>query len=339
MAIKICLFNHKGGVSKTTTAYNLAWKLARKGKKVILVDADPQCNLTGLILGDDFDDFYRTRPNDNLMAGIAPAFDSIPVPLKAIDCYVEPKNSNMLLIPGHINLSEYEVSLSISHQLSNSIPTLKNLPGAFNWFLILVAAKYNADYLIIDMNPSLSSMNQNLFCISNYFILPTSPDYFSVMAIRALSNVLPKWEKWAKDARITFGTSTYPFPTTTPQLLGTVVQNYAIRNNNPSASFQTWFDEIADCVNTHLIPALTSEGMILPAHKYTTGQLAKGYAIAEIPDFQGLIPKAQHLGVPVYELPDSSLGKGKVLTQYKRIRDRFLTIFDRFADDIISMAI
>src|SRR5665647_428762 len=51
MAPIITLFNHKGGVSKTTTAFNLGWMLARKGSRVLVVDCDPQCNLTGMILG------------------------------------------------------------------------------------------------------------------------------------------------------------------------------------------------------------------------------------------------------------------------------------------------
>ena len=47
----ISMFNHKGGVSKTTTTFNLAWMLAKKGKRVLMVDGDPQCNLTGIVLG------------------------------------------------------------------------------------------------------------------------------------------------------------------------------------------------------------------------------------------------------------------------------------------------
>ena len=58
----ISLFNHKGGVSKTTTTFNMGWMLANLGYKVLIVDADPQCNLTALALGysttDDFDKIY-----------------------------------------------------------------------------------------------------------------------------------------------------------------------------------------------------------------------------------------------------------------------------------------
>ena len=63
MAKQIALFNHKGGVSKTTSTFNLGWMLAKKGKRVIIVDCDPQCNLTGMVLGfkksDEFDAIYN----------------------------------------------------------------------------------------------------------------------------------------------------------------------------------------------------------------------------------------------------------------------------------------
>jgi chromosome partitioning protein len=337
MTKKICLFNHKGGVSKTTTTYNLGWKLARKGKKVILVDADPQCNLSGLILGDEFDNFYLQRPNDNIKAGISPAFEATPIPLSSIECYQIQENKDLYLVPGHIALSEYEVPLSISHQLSNTIPTLKNLPGAMNSFLELVATKYNADYILIDMNPSLSSINQNLFCLSDFFIVPASPDYFSVMAINSLSSVLPKWEKWAKMARVAFHDSSYPFPTTSTKFLGTIVQNFTIRNGEPTEAFQKWIDEVADSINKTLLPAITPEGMMLAPGKYSTDQVQNGYCLSEIPSFSGLIPRSQRGRMPVYEVPDSMLGAGTVLEQYQKIRDRFNTVFDNLTSKVENM--
>src|SRR5262245_9912544 len=47
----MAIFNPKGGVSKTTTTFNLGWMLAAKGHRVVLVDSDPQCSLSGLVLG------------------------------------------------------------------------------------------------------------------------------------------------------------------------------------------------------------------------------------------------------------------------------------------------
>lgn len=337
MAKKICLFNHKGGVSKTTTTYNLGWMLARQGNTVILVDADPQCNLTGLILGDDFDSFYQTNPNDNIKRGVAPAFDATPVALAAIDCYQIPENENLYLVPGHIDLSEYEVPLSISHQLSNTIPTLKNLPGAINSFLELLIQKYNADYILIDMNPSLSSINQNLFCISDFFIVPTTADYFSVMAINSLANILPKWETWAKMARVAFQDSSYPFPNTTTKFLGTIVQNFTIRNGQATQAFQNWIDEISNTVTNNLVVAIAPQSMMLDPAKYLADQSIRGYRIAEIPSFQGLIPRAQENRIPIYELSDASLGAGVVLEQYQQTRQRFLEIFTQLSTDVIAM--
>ncbi len=68
MTVIISFFNHKGGVSKTTTTFNLGWALAEEGRKVLIVDGDPQCNLTGTVLGftgeSDFESLYPFRGGD-----------------------------------------------------------------------------------------------------------------------------------------------------------------------------------------------------------------------------------------------------------------------------------
>ena len=90
----ISLCNHKGGVSKTTTTFNLGWKLASQDKRVIMVDADPQCNLTRMVLDlrgpDDLEDFYESGSGGNLMAGLASAFDALPEAIQAVDTITVP---------------------------------------------------------------------------------------------------------------------------------------------------------------------------------------------------------------------------------------------------------
>src|SRR5690348_6913801 len=129
MAKRIALFNHKGGVSKTTTTFNLGWKLASLGKTVIMVDADPQCNLTGMVLGyggrTELDDFYERETGRNIRDGLLPAFESRPTPIQAIDCVPVAGQERLFLLPGHIGLSEYEVTLGIAQELSGSIQTLR----------------------------------------------------------------------------------------------------------------------------------------------------------------------------------------------------------------------
>ena len=192
MVQKIALFNHRGGVSKTTTTFNLGWMLASKGKKVIIVDCNPQCNLTGMALGQGTEDdearlekIYNTH--SNIKIGLAPAFESQPKAIEAVDCIPIKGRDGLLLLPGHVGFAEYEVTLGIAQELSRSIQTLKNLPGSITDFLDKTAQKFDADYILIEMSPGLGAINQNLLMTSDFFIVPTTADFFSVMAIDSLA--------------------------------------------------------------------------------------------------------------------------------------------------------
>src|SRR5512136_3119781 len=155
----ICMFNHKGGVSKTTTSYHLGWMLANKENRVVLVDADPQCNLTNIFIGEDeFERFYVEFPERNLKAALSPAFDAKPMMLDAVECVLARGNGNLFLLPGSFELSEYEVSLGVSFTLSEAMATLKNLPGSFAFLIKKTADRYRAAYVIVDLNPSLSAI-------------------------------------------------------------------------------------------------------------------------------------------------------------------------------------
>ena len=175
MAKRLVIFNHKGGVSKTTSAYNIGWMISKK-HNVLLVDADPQCNLTSLILGDDFEPYYieDATKGQNLKDGVSSAFSGRPVPIKAVDCKSPARAPRLYLLAGHANLSEYDAALTFAQTSNNAITTLQNLPGAFSELLRLTEEKYEIEYTIIDLNPGLSAINQNFFLVSNAFIIGSS---------------------------------------------------------------------------------------------------------------------------------------------------------------------
>lgn len=345
MSKRIALFNHKGGVSKTTTTFNLGWMLASKGKRVIIVDADPQCNLTGLVLGykdlNEFDDFFQREPGRNIKAGLAPAFESRPTEIQPVDCVPVGGVSNLYLLPGHIGLSEYEVTLGIAQELSGSIQTLQNLPGSLSFLLDRTAASLEADYVLIDMNPSLSSINQNLLMTSHYFLVPTSPDYFSVMAINSLAGVLPRWRAWAKSAQESsiLREATYAFPSIDPMFLGTIIQNFRPRGGAPAAAFGKWVDEIKRTVAETLSPALDKVGMMLPREVYEAAGLGTDECLATIPDFNSLIAKSQENRTPVFALSKEQIGQsGVVLGATVESRDQFRALFSDLGDKVLRLA-
>ena len=364
MAKQIALFNHKGGVGKTTTAFNLGWMLANKGKKVIIVDCDPQCNLTGMVLGfKDAEGFALMYASDddvtNIRDGLAPAFESRPEPIKPVNCESINGQSNMHLLPGHIGLAEYEVTLGIAQELSGSLVTLQNLPGSLHHLFTKTAEKYNADFILVDMSPSLGPINQNLLTTSDYFIVPMFPDYFSAMATASLASVLPKWSAWAKQGKSLslLQEAIYPFPDKCPKFLGTIIQNYRVRQDNPTAAFRQWIEEIKSGVETRLIPALRDNDMLLSnelyqeAHKIGSDPtqfdfLVKNVVydsvisqpILQLSDFNTLIALSQKHKAPVFDLSDDQLEKsGYVLETMRKSMKDFQVLFSDGAERIITL--
>lgn len=344
MAKIICLFNHKGGVSKTTTTFNLGWMMALKGKKVILADFDPQCNLTGMVMGfkqvDDLSAMYNGAHPNNAKDGLAPAFESQPRQIVAVDCVDVSGNNNLLLLPGHIGLAEYETTLGIAQELSGSLLALRNLPGSIRFLLDATAEKCGAEFVLVDMSPSLGPLNQNLMATCDYFIVPLHPDYFSAMALSSLANTLPRWKSWAKTA---YGIETltkadYPFPKPHIQFIGAVIQKYRPRSGKASKAFQSWIDQLVEGLKTILIPSLEKAAMIDPQKFKGRLGLEPWTPILEVADFNSLIALSQEHQVPVYALTADQTGQqGAVWEQTLESMDKFRAAFSDCADKVFTL--
>lgn len=348
---QIAIFNHKGGVAKTTTTFHLAWMLAELGKRVMVVDCDPQCNLTGVFLGEFDGSDYPFESNDprkpkNIRDAVRPAFESRPYPITDVELFPTGLQDGLFLLPGHVGLAEYESQLAVSHELSNTLSALQNVPGALRFAIQTTAEANNIDLVLVDMSPSLGAINQNIFMTSDCFILPMAPDLFSSMALKSLARVLPKWGEWGKKASSNsiLRSADYPFPKISPKYLGSVVQNFRKRARGdeeakPTKAFQVWFNSLKETKRTELLKALTSAGMMLDAEVYEASAAKPDEFLMEIASFDSLIATAQELGKPVFsiDLAEDTTFTGTVAETYQEKINDIYYRFKSGAQKVIAL--
>ena len=338
------MFNHKGGVSKTTTTFNLGWMLAEKGAKVILADFDPQCNLTGMVLGfrgvEDLENTYTSNPANNVRDALAPAFESQPRQIVGAECFEVGGNPNLLLLAGHIGVAEYETTLGIAQELTGSLLALRNLPGSLRYMLDRTAEKYGADYIFLDMSPSLGPVNQNLISICDYFMVPLHPDYFSTMALNSLSRTLPRWRAWAEAAHNlqVLTDADYPFPLPKGEFIGAIVQKYRPKYGKASKAFQHWIDQLVAGLQHELIPSMERANLLHSARFRERVGHEPYDPIMEVADFNSLIAESQDHQVPVYALTAEMLKQGgAVWDQTESSMAVFRDAFATCADKVIAL--
>ena len=333
MATIITFFNHKGGVGKTTLLYHLAWKFTEKGKKVLMVDADSQCNLSNLSLGEEeFIKHYQKYPNDNIKAGLAPAFESRPKLIEAVYCPNIGQKANLYLLPGSFEVTEYETQLSVAINFNTTFLTMANLPGSFYKLIYECASKYKVDYVFIDLNPGLSSINQTLLFSSNYFILPCGVDYFSKQAIKSLSNVLPNWANWSVKAKSHFKDSVYPLPIYQTKFLGYTVNNFNVKSNKPAKAVQEMIDDLDDEIMNVLLPKLRASNIA------TDVNIEDNYLLANIKSFNTLQQISHRVSKPVFNLTSNDTGNTGIIKDTQELSIEGVDqLFDEFYKKVIKL--
>ena len=167
----ISMFNQKGGVAKTTTTTNLACAIAEKGKKVAIIDLDPQANSTNAL---GIDDESLELSVYNLLQEYNSMQDKKQFKKERILEFIQKTSFNVDVLPSDINLAEAEQTLSsaVSREM------------LLNKLLTLINADY--DYIFIDCPPSLGLLSINALAASDYLIIPVYPSYFSVKGIKQL---------------------------------------------------------------------------------------------------------------------------------------------------------
>lgn len=324
----ISVFNNKGGVGKTTLTFHTAHALAELGYKTLVIDADPQCNLTIYSLNQEYihqlwrdeDAFIdigyestktKLRGNEleNLMNHprslhflLKPTeegtgdLDRLPPPISL--------NNNLNIIPGRLTLHMYEEKVAsrwndIYRGEPLAIRTITKIRSIAEKY----AQLYNYDYVIIDTSPSLGSLNKVIISTVDGFFIPAAPDLFSLYGIKNIGKSLSAWKnEFDVIYKLISDEKRVNFPEKFVTFLGYTIYNakkYAGANN-------VW-----DLAQAHLnyanqIPETIRQNINIEVREHLTDEmLAEPIGTTSVMHTHNTFPSmAQHYNQPMWLIPD-----------------------------------
>jgi cellulose biosynthesis protein BcsQ len=196
MTKSLAFFNHKGGVGKTTLAVNLARAFGQLGLRTLVVDADPQCNVTAFYLDESavdtlLDESVDPEEGGTVWSGIARHVRARGE-VRAVQ--VRRVDDNVSLLPGDVLLGGFEDRLSAAWNSSFSRDaTAIDLLSAIYRAVEKTAEAEAADLVVYDVGPSTGSLNRAVMLGCSYYVVPVACDLFSLRALRAVGQTLPSW--------------------------------------------------------------------------------------------------------------------------------------------------
>jgi len=311
MTFIVTLYNHKGGVSKTTTTYNLAHRLAEKQKKILVVDADPQCNMTELLLAPQIANLDKEAeenrkenviPGTSLLEIMKPRIDS-DVPEVNIEKIETVKINDYLdCIPGSIDLNTLEDPLAeaFNQRFNPTKIHEKRNYVALGDFLTRFGEKNRYDYIFLDVGPSSGALTRTCFLSCDALFIPVAPDRFNVQAIRSLSSIIERWMRDHTQIYDDFVKLKMPIRKGRPIFMGTITQQFKVLGGRPKPGYQLWMDRIPETVEKFLLPVFKNYSW--NGHDLTLGLKKENISVTEIPDFGSFAPLMQEYGKAVFQI-------------------------------------
>lgn len=294
----VTMYNNKGGVSKTTTVFNLGAFLAER-HKVLLVDCDPQCNATELFLASSpaFDNPDSELPGTSIYQALLPRFsgDTGSIDPKGIDLVPSSLYKNLFLFRGDLDftMAENYLGTAWNQAITENINEKKTYV-ALNRLLRGLGLLHDFRYILCDVGPSTGAITRSVVLASDGFLLPLTPDRFCNQAVKVLGRVVTQWiNRHAEIARTLppFGLETFPG---SPVLYGAVIQNFKVYSGRAKESYAKWQALIAANIKKELI---SSDGLKLSSKCSPNNPF-----VATIREVGPLAPVAQMFGRAIFDV-------------------------------------
>lgn len=317
---KIALFSHKGGVGKTTLTVNAAWALAESGKKVLLVDADPQCSLTSYVKDEAMVDQYLDLSDEpsgrtlwSAMKPIAEAAGDYR-PIKPVST----KNANIHLIPGDIRIAEFESELA---NFWNDCfqRKLKGFRGTTALSRCVAALSGVYDYVLFDCGPNIGPLNRTVLLDCDYFAVPVSCDVLSMRALKTLGHTMAGWvQDWRTISDL--APDGADLLSGLPKLAGYIPQRFRVYGGVIAGAQASFVPKLEKVLLADVVNVLADVDARLIA--------TKRYQLAQVKEFPSLAAASQAERVAIWRV-----SKG---TQDQR--DEARDIFGELAANLIRVA-
>jgi cellulose biosynthesis protein BcsQ len=296
-ALRIAIFNHKGGVGKTTLIVNIAAALASLGKRILLVDSDPQCNLTAYLIEEEvLEDLLDTSDSDTgrtVWSAVKPVADAT-----GDIRLVEPieRLPNVFVVPGDIRLSEFEQGLSpLWNDCFQRRPRGFRGTTALSRLVDYVASRYETDFVFYDAGPNIGPLNRVILLDCDYFIVPAACDLFSIIALKTLGYTLTNWMSDWKTIMELAPTDITLLPGM-PKLLGYIPQRFRVYGGDVAASYAKYLPRIEKSVTSDLITVLRRVDPTLAPRSGSENELG------QVKDFGSIATASQAEGKPMKDV-------------------------------------
>jgi len=251
---QIIFTNNKWWVWKTTLAYNIGKFFAKKWYKTVLIDLDPQCNLSRLALGEEF--MQKNLFSDNnvykVLENVINGRWDVDFSIKFTDLW-----ENFSILQWNISLSMFESILSNSFNEAASWQSRWFfVTSAIDRFLKKKWLHEEVDLFIIDTNPSLSQLNKSIFLGTDYFLVPMMPDAFNHQWIENIGSFFEQekrnWNVTAKVLARENNILSSEVLNWDPLFLGYIINSYNVYAKKPIKTHNEWIEKLPKQVKKFL---------------------------------------------------------------------------------------
>lgn len=321
----IVFFNNKGGVGKTTFTYHIGFALEQAGKKILFVDADPQCNLSSHLCDDAIISKEWGTNGNSIYKAVEPIVSG-----SGDINFVEPYklgNRNIWIFVGDLLLSDFEMELTNAWtQLLAGMERGFRVTSAIYRIIMNFCQKENIDYVFIDIGPNMGALNRAILLGCDNYFIPVIPDMFSLRGTQNIGRTFATWISNFQYALERVTLSNFDCVCGTPQFSGYILQQFNKYRKRETKAFENWGDQIPNTIENYIVKPLTTPTL----SKYNLVQKQTNYKIAEFKNYNSLIPLAQASQKPIFELTSKDGVVGGHIAYVKNCKKEFDEIAQNF---------